>query len=712
MPSKYKARFVFLTTLMILTMMIVPIAPQALSSSDDALKHFSGVVGHFFSTRGFSPDITTQSLDIRVWKSTDGGLTFDASVVVAEGSRSVFHDKPWITVDSSLDSDYEGNVYVSWTRLTFGKGTEYTEIVLSRSTDGGQTWSDPISISPKFDSLSRLVQGSMPAVGPDGTVYVAYYDSLDDGWLLGDFSLMMVKSTDGGETFSIPVVMATMPEIGYDLPPTFFRAWASMFPMIAVDSIDSDYVYAVFAAYDPIFVEDIYLTRSDDGGETWDSPVLVNDDDTPNSQFFPNIAVTPDGRIHMIWGDRRDDPDNYLYNVYYDSVPFTGPFVDGLGTDELITTVSSDPTIQDIYFMGDYFDLAQTSDDEVFAVWTDMRNDGDQDIYMAGSPDFDNIRINQDAITRLGLSIQNEPTIAVNPEDPTNIVVGAHDYRNRFVEAWYYTSVDGGSTWVEGPLPGVESIYLTGDPTLAFGLDDTVYFSTIATELVSMEIEPDSGAIGTSVESTVAGFDPFSEVLIMFDDETIGFVTTDAVGMAEVRFTVSLSEYGAHIIKATDGNVWVEEPFTMVDDTPILIDVESGSNLFRGETASIYAKTSLHGQPINATSLSARIYLPDDSSANLMIQQIDDGLYMASYPIPGDAPFGTYLVVFDAQIINSTIDATGSATSGFVISHILTDRLSEMTIFQYLIIIILALIALVEGIAIFFLSRIRFLVRE
>ncbi|MGQ9718242.1 MAG: sialidase family protein [Nitrososphaerales archaeon] len=712
MPSKYKARFVFLATLMILTMMIVPIAPQALSSSDDVFKHFSGVVGHYFSTKGFEPYLSTQSLDIRVWKSTDGGLTFDESVVVAEGSRSVFHDKPLIAVDSSVDSDYEGNVYVSWTRFTFGKGTEYTEIVLSRSTDGGQTWSDPISISPEFDSLVRLVQGSMPAVGPDGTVYVAYYDSLDDGWLLGDFSPMIAKSTDGGETFSSPVAITTMPEIDFDLPPTVFRAWGSMLPMIAVDPLDSDYVYVVFTAYDPIYAEDIYLSRSDDGGDTWDLPIRVNDDDTSNSQFFPSIAVTPDRTIHIIWGDRRDDPDNYLHNIYHDSVPFEGPFDPELGTDELISSMPSDPTIQDSYHMGDYFDLAPTSTDEVFAVWTDMRNDGDQDIYMAGSPDFDNIRVNQDATTTLGFSMQNGPTIAINPLDPSNIVVGAHDYRNRFVEVWYYTSVDGGSTWVEGPLPGVESIYLTGDPALAFGLDDAVYFSTIATELVSMEIEPSSGAIGTNVEGTVTGFNPFSKVLIMFDDETIGFVITDAIGMAEVRFTAPLSQYGVHIIKATDGNVWVEESFTIVDDTPILIDVESGSNLFRRETASIYAKTSLHGQPINATSLSARIYLPDGSSANLMIQQIDDGLYVASYPIPRDAPFGTYLVVFDAQIVNSTIDTTGSSTSGFVVSRTLTDRLSEMTIFQYLIIIILAFIALVEGIAIFFLSRIRFLVRE
>jgi hypothetical protein len=213
----------------------------------------------------------------------------------------------------------------------------------------------------------------------------------------------------------------------------------------------------------------------------------VNDDVTPNSQFFPSVTVTPDRRIHIIWGDRRDDPNNYLYNVYYDSAPFVGPFNPGLGTDEKITTMPSDPTIQNPDYMGDYFDVAPTSTNQIFAVWTDMRNDGDQDIYIAGSPSFNNIRVNQDPIIRLGFSMQNGPTLAINPANSSNMVVSAHDYRNRFVETWYHTSFDSGVTWLEGSLPEVESIYMTGDPTLVFGLDDTVYYATIATEMVDLD---------------------------------------------------------------------------------------------------------------------------------------------------------------------------------------------------------------------------------
>jgi len=693
MLSKFKAKSTFLTTLMILTI-IMPISTQASSiPPEEPLKHFSGVIEQYFKARNLDQSLSTLTLDIRVWKSTNGGLTFNPSVVVAEGSRGVLNDKPYIAVDAS-DGIYSGNVYVTWTIFSFKADKEFAQIVLSRSTNGGQTWSDPISISPEFDTSTRVVQGSMPAVGPDGTVYVAYYDSLGDGWLSGDFSLMIAKSTDGGESFTSPVVIATMPEIGFDLPPTTFRAWASMFPYMAVDHFDSDYVYVVFTAYDLIFAEDIYFSRSDDGGDTWDSPMVVNDDITFNSQFFPSVTVTPDRRIHIIWGDRRDDPDNYLYNVYYDSVPFTGPFNPGLGTDEKISDAQSDPTIQNPSYIGDYFDIASTSANDVFAVWTDTRNDGDQDIYIAESPDFDNMRVNQDPITRLGFSMQNDPSIAMNPEDPDNIVVGAHDSRDRFGEAWYYTSIDGGETWIEGSLPGIEGIHLLSDPSVAFGLDDTVHYATIATELADLNIMPDSGSIGANIEIEATGFDPFTNVLIMFDDQSLGFRISNAVGAVEATVQVPFSQPGTHMIKVTDGYVWAVESFNLTDATPITIDAETGSNLYRGETARLYARTTLNGQPVDVTSINANLYLPDGTSSALTMQHIGTGLYVASYNIPVSAPFGTYLVVFNAQVNDSTTQTMGSSASSFVVSDWVGD-LKTLATYQYLIIIITTIVVII-----------------
>jgi hypothetical protein len=61
---------------------------------------------------------------------------------------------------------------------------------------------------------------------------------------------------------------------------------------------------------------DVFFTRSTDGGATWSTPGRVNDDATPNDQFFPAIAVNAAGTIEAIWYDRRLDPDNFHIDVF------------------------------------------------------------------------------------------------------------------------------------------------------------------------------------------------------------------------------------------------------------------------------------------------------------------------------------------------------------------------------------------------------------
>jgi hypothetical protein len=96
------------------------------------------------------------------------------------------------------------------------------------------------------------------------------------------------------------------------------------------------------------------------------------------------------------------------------------------------------------------------------------------------SDDGDDIRANQD----FACFPQNEPSIAVNPRDPDNAVLGANDYRLGWATSGFYATSDGGRTWYDGlipfpSLPSGDNLDGGGDPALAFDRGGVVYYADI-----------------------------------------------------------------------------------------------------------------------------------------------------------------------------------------------------------------------------------------
>jgi len=112
-------------------------------------------------------------------------------------------DKQWLTVDTNAASPRKGRLYVTWSDFVSPPGNpnglKAIPIYLASSSDGGATWSAGVEIS----ASDRYNQGSQPVVEPDGTLHVIYYSFNRKG-------LRIVTSRDGGSTWTKPSTITKM----------------------------------------------------------------------------------------------------------------------------------------------------------------------------------------------------------------------------------------------------------------------------------------------------------------------------------------------------------------------------------------------------------------------------------------------------------------------------------------------------------------------
>lgn len=298
--------------------------------------------------------------------SEDGGSEWgEPNWVIAhrEGEQDPpFEDKCYIGIDNG-DGEFEGNIYVSWTRFGGQSG-----IYFSKSEDGGEQWSEPIRLT------GRASQGSVPTVGPDGELYVIWKDFTAD-------RMIGVRSDDGGDSFGDIFVVAETENIPRQLAPTEFRV--NSFPSSAVDNSDGENrgrVYVCWADH-RLNDADIMLAWSDNSGDEWSEPIRLNDDEEQNGidQFFSWVAVdATDGSLYGVWYDRRLDDDNFLTDVY--GIRWNG--VDELPANERISSETFNPTIGfDGLFIGDYNGISAFGG-TAHPVWSDTRNNN-QDVFWA-----------------------------------------------------------------------------------------------------------------------------------------------------------------------------------------------------------------------------------------------------------------------------------------------------------------------------------------
>jgi hypothetical protein len=330
--------------------------------------------------QGFLGNVTANGVYVSVGTVTSSGVTFTTAntkpvLTNLNSNTTLNEDKDWIAVDNS-NSAFSGDVYVSWTHFTNSQADDW--IYFSRSTDHGQTWSAPVKISTA--AQDNHVEGSQVAVGPDGSIYVAYeaatYDSTNVHALTGQ--IFVSKSTNGGVTFSTPV-LATPTTPFNDLDGNGFTSpyRKNSFPSLAVGPEGNVYVvYADQSQPSGGGNAEIRLVKSTNGGTSFGSPVLLNDQ-TAGQRLMPSVAVDQaTGWVWVSWFDTRLNPSNNdLYDIYATMSTNGGATFSAQNIRVTQTTDDSGTNIIGSTFLGDYGGIAAAGG-YAHPVWTKGSTDG------------------------------------------------------------------------------------------------------------------------------------------------------------------------------------------------------------------------------------------------------------------------------------------------------------------------------------------------
>jgi hypothetical protein len=210
--------------------------------------------------------IRSGAVEVLTSRSTDGGTTWSNPILTAPGSN----DKNWIVCDNTPASPHFGNCYTQY------DNTAASNLMQMRtSTDGGLTWGPARASTDRAHGL-----GGQPVVRPNGTVVVPYESSSGQ--------IRSFRSTNGGTSWSTSVLVST---IRHHRDAGGLRSGA--LPSAEIDAAGSTYVAwsdCRFRTGCP--ANDIVVSKSTTG-TTWTAPARVPIDSATSTvdHFEPGIGV-------------------------------------------------------------------------------------------------------------------------------------------------------------------------------------------------------------------------------------------------------------------------------------------------------------------------------------------------------------------------------------------------------------------------------------
>lgn len=266
--------------------------------------------------------------------SADNGITWGNKIVLSQAVNAGSHNQ-----GVNLSTGPNGEVYAVWT-IYDGWPQDEKAIGFARSLDGGLTWEPSYRIIGNLKGIrnsgvpQNMRVNSFPSMAVDisdgpnsGNIYVVWTNIGVPGINAGsDRDIYMIKSTDGGATFGLPIRVNQDP-IG--------QGKAHYLPWITCDATNG-IISAIF--YDnrntPLPAQaEAWVAVSNTGGESWEDFRVSDVSFTPTpipglatGYFGDYLAIhASQGKVYPAWTDNRTGK-AMTYVSVFETIEIHAPF--------------------------------------------------------------------------------------------------------------------------------------------------------------------------------------------------------------------------------------------------------------------------------------------------------------------------------------------------------------------------------------------------
>lgn len=313
--------------------------------------------------------------DQSVAYSDDQGTTWTTAVANNEGTLYNILDKNHLWVDDSPSSPFKGNIYDAWMH-----NVSPNQIHICRSITNGTSYETDLSISNGTQAGSHN-QGVNIKTGPNGEVYCAW--SVYDSWgSTGspEKAIGFSKSIDGGVTYSTAVRIINNIKGIRQTNSVTQNMRTNSFPSMACDISNGPYRGNLYVVWTNIGVPgvntgttaDAYLIKSSDQGNTWSTPIRINQNVPDNkNHYLPWVTCDQaNGYVSVVFYDGRNVPSNQAETYIAYSTDGANTFTD-MKVSDVSFTPAPIPSMATGY-MGDYLGITAYAG-RVYPTWTDNR---------------------------------------------------------------------------------------------------------------------------------------------------------------------------------------------------------------------------------------------------------------------------------------------------------------------------------------------------